>query len=584
MKLSDNNRLSLTFPEIAKEWHTIKNRALTPDKVTKGSGKKVWWLCPKRHEYQAQVSSRTRLHSGCPYCAGKKSTKNNNLMVFFPKLSKEWHPTKNSSLTPNDVTKASGKKVWWLCSNGHEYIASISNRALKNTGCPYCLGRKASKDNNLALLFPQLAKEWHPNKNSSLTPEEVTKSSNKKAWWLCPKKHQYYASINARTSNNTGCPYCCGKKVSGYNSLEVLFPEIAREWHPTKNAPLTPTDVTKGSSKKVWWLCFKGHEYCAQIFNRASQKTGCPYCSGRKSSKDNSLATHFPNIAREWHPTKNSPLTPEDVAKCSNKKMWWLCSNGHTYNAAVNNRVLKKTGCPYCTGRTASAANKLTILFPEIANEWHPTKNDMLTPYEVTKHSSKKVWWLCPYGHEYNISVANRTSLHTNCPYCAGNKVSMTNNLATHFPKIANEWHPTKNGALLPKDIAKCSGKKVWWLCPNEHEYLSRISSRTHSNMGCPYCAGKRTSTTDNLKIHFPKIAKEWHPTKNGVLLPNNVTKRSGKKVWWLCPNKHEYLSRISSRTTCKTGCHSFAILGKAVARLLVLDGLCPVQYGQPFV
>ena len=82
-------------------------------------------------------------------------------LLSYPHLVKEWHPTKNGELTPNEVTHGSSKKVWWLCSKGHSYDSAISNRAKekKPTGCPYCSRNKVGEDNNLLYLFPELAKE-----------------------------------------------------------------------------------------------------------------------------------------------------------------------------------------------------------------------------------------------------------------------------------------------------------------------------------------------------------------------------------------------------------------------------------------
>ena len=78
-------------------------------------------------------------------------------------------------------------------------------------------------------------------------------------------------------------------------------------------------------------------------------KTGCPFCSGHRVSEDNNLKFLFQEIAKEWHPTKNGDLKPEEVAAFSNKKAWWLCPNGHLYNASISSRTSKKpTGCPHC--------------------------------------------------------------------------------------------------------------------------------------------------------------------------------------------------------------------------------------------
>ena len=148
--------------------------------------------------------------------------------------------------------------------------------------------------------------------------------------------------------------------------------------------------------------------------------------------------------------------------------------------------------------------------YPELVSEWHPTKNGDSKPEDFTRASNKKVWWLCPKGHSYDSVISDRTRKKpTGCQKCK--------NLDFLFPKIADEWHPTKNGDSKPEDFTQASGKKVWWLCPNDHSYDARINNRTSKNKrGCPQCSGRRVSNENNLLSLFPKIADEWHPTKNG--------------------------------------------------------------------
>ena len=132
-----------------------------------------------------------------------------------------------------------------------------------------------------------IAAEWHPTKNGDLTPDQVVAGSHKKVWWKCPKgtDHEWQATLINRTgSGKTGCPCCAARKVSVTNSLAELFPEIATEWHPTKNGDLTPDLVVAGSGKKVWWKCPKGtdHEWQARLADRTgTNKSGCPFCAGQ---------------------------------------------------------------------------------------------------------------------------------------------------------------------------------------------------------------------------------------------------------------------------------------------------------------
>ena len=84
-------------------------------------------MCHQGHDWRAVVKDRTS-GKGCPYCAGRRVGKDNNLAVRYPDLIKEWHPTKNGKLTPHKVMPGSHRKVWWICDQGHEWKANISNR------------------------------------------------------------------------------------------------------------------------------------------------------------------------------------------------------------------------------------------------------------------------------------------------------------------------------------------------------------------------------------------------------------------------------------------------------------------------
>tara|TARA_Y100001970_G_scaffold237322_1_gene297695 strand:- start:299 stop:1162 length:864 start_codon:yes stop_codon:yes gene_type:complete len=281
-----HNNVAVKNPELAKEWHPTKNGDLTPYNVTPGSDRKVWWICSKNkdHEWISTVNNRNK-GRGCPHCSGKKVGTYTNLVVKNPELAKEWHPTKNGDLTPYDVFPNSHKQVWWKCSKGHEWSTVISSRNRGN-GCPYCAGRNSTKEHNLAVKNPKLAKEWHPTKNRELTPYDVTPNSGRNVWWQCSKNkdHKWVATIVNRNRGKE-CPFCIGKKRLKEHNLAVKNPELAKEWHSTKNGYLTTYDVTPSSNKKVFWQCRKcGSEWNAQISNR-TRGTKCPYCSRKKRRK-----------------------------------------------------------------------------------------------------------------------------------------------------------------------------------------------------------------------------------------------------------------------------------------------------------
>ena len=59
-----------------------------------------------------------------------------------------------------------------------------------------------------------------------------------------------------------------GKLTNSYN-LEKINPKLSKQWHPSKNGNLTPSKITVGNNKKVWWQCSKGHEWQAIVKSRA---------------------------------------------------------------------------------------------------------------------------------------------------------------------------------------------------------------------------------------------------------------------------------------------------------------------------
>jgi len=345
-KIAPENSLTKKNPKLAKEWHPTKNKELSPDSVTPGTNIKVWWKCDKGHEWQARIGNRVYLGRNCPYCVNQAIGDDNNLAVINPKLIKEWHPTKNGKLLPNQVPPGTNRKVWWRCKNGHEWKASIAGRT-KGIGCPYCSHKAVCEDNCLATLNPELASEWNYEKNINLTPNDVTVYTHKKVWWRCKNGHEWEAII-ANRANGNGCPCCSGQKACKDNCLANIYPEIAKEWNIEKNGNLTPEKITAGSNKKVWWKCEKGHEWETTVSKRTNMGRNCPYCSNQKVCKDNCLATLEPKLAKEWHPTKNGDLTPDKVTSRSGKRVWWQCEKGHEWQSTIANKAYGYGKCPKC--------------------------------------------------------------------------------------------------------------------------------------------------------------------------------------------------------------------------------------------
>jgi rubrerythrin len=211
-------------------------------------------------------------------------------------------------------------------------------------------------------LRPDLVEDWDYEKNGTLRPEMFGIHSNETVWWKCHVcGHSWKTMINHRGGKrNSGCPECSKIKrgkaftkgvVLERGSLAETNPELAKEWHPTKNGDLKPEDITEGRFKPVWWLCPKcGYEWEASPNNR-KKGIGCPCCSGRVPMPGvNDLATVMPELLKEWDYEKNK-VGPENYLPKSGKKVWWKCQTcGHEWKTVISNRS-NGHGCPKCRKR-----------------------------------------------------------------------------------------------------------------------------------------------------------------------------------------------------------------------------------------
>ena len=168
---------------LLKEWDESRNFPLTPDTVSYGSKKKVWWTC------------------------------------------------ENGPLSPRDVSTGSKIRIWWRCPEGHSWQSPVASRTAWGHGCPVCAGKTiVTGENDLAHLQPEIAAQWDKRKNGCLKPSDVAVSSNRPVWWRCELGHSYRATVSSRTQRKTGCPYCAGRKVlKGFNDLKTLCPGVAAQ-------------------------------------------------------------------------------------------------------------------------------------------------------------------------------------------------------------------------------------------------------------------------------------------------------------------------------------------------------------------
>ena len=652
------------YPELAKEWHPTKNGKLKPsDVIASGSHVKAWWFLPYddpvtgKHfdfEWYTSIGSRV-IGCGCPYLSNppKKVWPGFNDFETYclnngrEDLLKEWHPTKNGKLTSSNTTFQSNKKIWWLLpyddpvTGKHfdfEWRAAIDSRTRGNK-CPFLSGKQVWPGFNDLETFCRLndmeylLKEWHPTKNGKLTPSNTTSQSNKKIWWLLPYddpvtgKHfdfEWQARLCSRVTQKLSCPYLSNHALyPGFNDFETFckyngLENVLKEWHPTKNGKLKPSDViASGSHVKAWWFLpyddpVTGKHFDFEWYTSIGSRVigcGCPYLSnppkkvwpGFNDFETYCLNNGREDLLKEWHPTKNRGLKPSDITTTGeNVKIWWFLpyddpNTGKHFDFEWQSRIqgrIRGNKCPFLSGKQVWPGFNdfetycLNNGREDLLKEWHPTKNGKLTPSNITAKNRKEIWWLLPYDDpvtgkhfdfEWKANPNNRTGVNnTGCPYLSGKKVwSGFNDFETYclnngFEYLLQQWHPTKN-SLPPSKMASISSKKVWWLLPYDDpvtgkhfdfEWKSVLNTRLRG-YDCPYLSNPPASVwpgfndfeTYCLNNGREDLLKEWHPTKNKKMSPKNTAPKSNKKIWWLCQNGHEWRANIINRVQEASPC-----------------------------
>jgi len=408
------------------------------------------------------------------------------------------HPSKNINIDFTNLYDNSTQVLYWQCNKDirHVFQQKICSKTLQGYDCPYCSGVKTLSEESLAVVYPQIASELHPIKNTSFDPFKYSPTSNKKVVWLCSEGHEWSSRVESRTrGKDSGCP-TCRKRA---NSFGTKYPSLLNEWDSTKNVDLNPFQLSPSSNKPVWWKCSvdPSHGNWKRVISTRTSdpSVGCPSCNKKpKNVKLPRLSEYSSFLCQEWHPTLNEDLQPANFTAGSSKKVWWVCSKcKNEWEATISNRARKNKGCPACSRNIPQKGSSILEQYPDLVNQWHPEKNNGLKPENFSYGSAQEIWWQCLENpeHTWLEPIVFRTKKNTKeCKLC---KIE-ANSLELNFPEIAGEWHPTLNGDLKPSEISQSSGQKVWWQCSvnPEHEWLADVRNRTTNKSKCKKCASEK--------------------------------------------------------------------------------------------
>ena len=551
--------------DLLDEWDYEKNGNLTPCNTSYGSAKKVWWVGKCGHKWDTTVNNRTSVakSGNCPYCSNQKLLKGfNDLATRFPEVALEWHPTKNGELKPCDIMSKVDKKFWWRCSMGHEWEATVGSRTHMKSGCPYCSGKKPIVgETDLATTHPEIVEEWHPTKNK-LTPQEVSKGSEKTVWWLGKCGHEWQAKINNRIYENAGCPICDKENHTSFPEQALIF--YLRKYYPDV---ISSDKETIGMELDIYIPSLKiAIEYDGEAWHKQHKSREREIKKNRLCQDNNILLIRIREKGLELYDNcyciVREDTTNKSLSETIKKVFLDIdCISNVDVDIDRDFMLIRSSYITCCK------ENSLQNLYPELAKEWHPIKNEKIKVDMISSGSSQKVWWKCSKGHEWQAIVYSRVR-GNGCPYCRNLFVlEGFNDLATANPNFLQEWDYEKN-EIKPTEITVGSDKKIWWKCQScGNQWLASVGSRTRGR-GCPKCAkikGGKNKTKNHiqeagsLEDKYSELAKEWHPIKNGDLKPSNVTIGSHTKVWWKCSVcsyewEAEIKSRVSGRGCSKCG------------------------------
>lgn len=493
--------------------------------------------------------------------------KDKRYIIEDENLMKEWNWDKNTELglNPNSLTFGSNKKAWWKCGKNHDWLAPVYRKVERNS-CPFCSNRRIlSGYNDLATLFPHLLEEWDYKKNKGINPSSLSINSVIKVNWKCKVcGNEWITSIRDR-AKGTNCPKCAsiekGQKKHKFhlNHNGVLDDEeLLKEWDYNKNKKL-PNEYTTYSNESVWWKCSScGYEWKSKIGNRTKLNRGCPCCANLKIVTEiNDLATTNPELLKEWHPSRNTGISPYKVPAGSRKKVWWLCPNGHEYQASLLHRK-HGTNCPICnSGRQTSFAEQCVFyyvkkLYPDAMNRY---KAPWLKRMELDIFISS-----INYAIEYDGAawhrIENLKREQEKYKLCHENNIKLIRlreNFAPLGSDIADYQFGDKKDLYKTKNLEIVLDQLLSFLnFAGFHHSIDINIERDKTEIRESFLKSEIKNSFETL---YPLIAKEWHPTKNGILKPNMFKPHSDVKVWWICPVcKNEYQATIGSRSS-GTGC-----------------------------
>jgi hypothetical protein len=469
---------------------------------------------------------------------------------------------------------------------------------------------RVGQGNDLATLLaakhPQVLASWHPTKNGDLLPTDITHGTERKVWWTGPCDHDWQDRPSTRIKQAT-CPYCDNRRVGYGNDLASLLPELAAEWHSTKNGTLRAEQVVPGSGRRVWWQCLKGHAWRTRVVSRAREGTGCWQCHPQAVSKrEISLFAELRAVlGNAIQPdatitTRGGRAVHFDMAITTTAGVVLLDYDGAYWHRDAERRDIWKSRQGLRAGHRVLRVRERPL--PDISDAWviWTTAREpvhLLTGRVLTALRHDLLPEQQPAVDAYIRStapVASATArrLHKEAEKRATRRPTFRNtralpepgtSLGDLHPHLIDQWYPGNN--LTPFDYRSTSNAPVDWVCSKGHRWPATIDNRVKGT-GCPGCRGRwrhlhqedsarqrwekeqasravRKDSPSRRKQSVPEPGRslgDLHPHLVGEWDPQNSLRafdyrpRSSEVVIWRCAAGHRWPALVANRTN-GSGC-----------------------------
>lgn len=392
-------------------------------------------------------------------------------------------------------------------------------------------------------------KDWHQELNPGIDPSRLTKGSHVCIKWKCHKCGRIWdAKVKNRFSGD-GCTCdAMARKtaslrktlVKKHGSLAQNRPDIAAQWHPTKNGALTPDEFTVNPEEPIWWIDSNGHEWEARIVVRCQSEVAGNIPRNRVIAGENDLKTRYPVIAAQWHPTKNGDSLPENFLPGSDDTVWWICEKGHEYPCKISART-RGRGCRRCS-------RELSTSFPEQAIYYY-TKQQF--PSAENRFIVEPYLEIDVYLPDYKVGIEYDGAYYHKAKAKQERDVKKNRRLkelGIRLIRVIEEGCPIPEGSEFVITAKRHKSKLQLDAAITEALQLVNRACDTNYEFDIDTVRDRLAIQEQYIQLEkensiaaiAPELLAEWHPTKNRTLKPEYVPAGSGGKVWWLC-HKCEY-------------------------------------------